>query len=89
MRGFDAKRTCTYYTRSDDGNDHDDNDTGTDLMPILQMGELSLESSEVALLVSGRAGMKAACFQDRNPFLSDGQSPGMSLSVRVLKKNMS
>ena len=58
-------------------------------MPILQMGELSLESSEVALLVSGRAGMKAACFQDRNPFLSDGQSPGMSLRVRVLKKNMS
>lgn len=41
-----------------------------DILPILQMGELSPELSEAVLLVSGRAGMKACLFPSEEPFSS-------------------
>lgn len=43
---------------------------GQTFMPILQMGEPSLQFSRVAFLVSGRVGMKTSVYiQIRNPYL--------------------
>lgn len=62
MRRCKCLARCKCSMRYDGGDG-----TGTNFVPILQMRELSLQLSEVALLVSGRVGWKPQPSQEPFP----------------------